>query len=418
VSRPTTPLLETSAVPLGDAFDLLAAYAPPVGAFFERRGRGVAGAGGFPTLTFGAADPAGLTHVVDLLRTSVSRRHGVAPFAVGAIAFRAGGRELHQLMVLRRAVRRDAAGRTWRLDTEHVGLDADEPPPFEPIATASPHEPFAGVQLREVPSAQAYADGVAAAVERIARSELRKVVIARTIEVHAGRTLDPRLLVHRLRAVDPDAYTFAAPTDAGVIVGASPELLLSRHGLEIRSNPLAGSAPRAGDPEEDRANAEALVGSDKDREEHAIVVEAVAETLGRFSAELRWDPEPVLRETPNVWHLSTRFRGVLREPAPSALELVAELHPTPAVAGTPTGEALDVIEELEPFDRGRYAGPVGWVDANGDGEWAIALRCAELRGERATLYAGAGIVAGSDPARELEETERKFRAFLDPLRWG
>jgi isochorismate synthase len=148
------------------------------------------------------------------------------------------------------------------------------------------------------------------------------------------------------------------------------------------------------------------------------VVEAVADTLGPRCAELRWDPEPVLRETPNVWHLSTRFRGVLLEPAPSALELVASLHPTPAIAGTPTDDAIALIGELEPFDRGRYAGPVGWVDANGDGEWAIALRCAELRDDRATLYAGAGIVAGSDPARELDETERKFRAFLDPLRWG
>ena len=261
MNRPATPLLETSAVRLGEAFDLLAAYAPPVGAFFERRGVGVAGAGGYPTLTFGAADPSGLTHVVDLLRTSVSTRHDVAPVAVGAIAFRGGERRLHQLMVLRRAVRRDADGRTWRLDTQHVGLDADEPPPFEPVEALSPHEPFSDVQLREVPPAQAYADGVAEAVERIARSELRKVVLARTIEVRAGRTFDPRLLVHRLRAVDPDAYTFAAPTDDGVIVGASPELLISRHGSEIRSNPLAGSAPRAGDPEEDRANAEALLAS-------------------------------------------------------------------------------------------------------------------------------------------------------------
>jgi isochorismate synthase len=230
--------------------------------------------------------------------------------------------------------------------------------------------------------------------------------------------VDPRLLAHRLRAVDPDAYTFAAPTERGVIVGASPELLVSRHGSEVRSNPLAGSAPRSGDPDEDRANAEALVASAKDREEHAIVVDAVAETLRAFCGELTWDTEPVLRETPNVWHLSTRFRGVLRDPAVSALDLVAALHPTPAVAGEPKVIALDTIAELEPFDRDRNAGPVGWVDGDGDGEWAIALRCAELRGDRAVLYAGAGIVAGSDPGGELDETERKFRAFLDALRWG
>jgi isochorismate synthase len=236
--------------------------------------------------------------------------------------------------------------------------------------------------------------------------------------VDAERAVDPRLLAHRLRAVDPDAYTFAAPTERGVVVGASPELLVSRNGGEVRSNPLAGSAPRSGDAEEDRANAEALVASAKDRQEHAIVVDAVAETLRPFCQELTWDPEPVLRETPNVWHLSTRFRGVLRDPAVTALDLVAELHPTPAVAGEPTDAALDTIAELEPFGRGRYAGPVGWVDANGDGEWAIALRCAELRGDRAILYAGAGIVVGSEPEKEFDETERKFRAFLDALRWG
>ena len=149
-----------------------------------------------------------------------------------------------------------------------------------------------------------------------------------------------------------------------------------------------------------------------------MVVEAVAETLRPFCTELTWNPEPVLRETPNVWHLSTRFRGVLTDASPSALDLVAALHPTPAVGGTPPDAALEAISDLEPFDRGRYAGPVGWMDANGDGEWAIALRCAELRGDRAVLYAGAGIVAGSEPDDEVDETERKFRAFLDALRWG
>jgi isochorismate synthase len=412
------PLLESRAVPLGEAFDLLAAYRPPDGVFFERRGRGVAGTGAFPTLTFGAADPSGLTHVVDVLRSSVRRSHDLAPVAMGAIGFRGSGGRALELVIPGTVVLRDHRGRTWRLDTNEVGGEADDPPPFEPVVGGTPHEPFAEIQLHEVPPSDAYAEAVREVVDRIRRGRMRKVVLARTTEVTAQRELDPRLLASRLRAVDPAAYTFAAPTDDGVLVGASPELLVSRRGLEVRSNPLAGSAPRSGDPDEDRTNADTLAGSAKDREEHAIVVDAVAETLRPFCAELAWDPEPSLRETPNVWHLSTRFRGVLRDPAPTALDLVAALHPTPAVAGEPREEALDVIDELEPFDRGRYAGPVGWVDADGDGEWAIALRCAELRGDRAVLYAGAGIVAGSDPLRELAETERKFRAFLDALRWG
>jgi isochorismate synthase len=418
MSDPAAPLLESRAAPLGEAFDLLAAYRPPLGVFFERRGRGVSGGTAFPTLTFGAADPSGLTHVVDVLRSSAISGSDVTPVAMGAIGFGRGGRWLHELVIPRRAVRRDHRGRAWRVDTSSVGNRAEAPPPFEPVIGGAPHEPFAEIQLRELPSKNDYEAAVRDSVDRIRRGVLRKVVLARTIEVTAERELDARLLARRLRAVDPDAYTFAAPTDEGVLVGASPELLVSRQGLEVRSNPLAGSAPRAGDPEEDRANADALVGSAKDREEHAIVVEAVADTLRPLCAQLTFDPEPILRETPNIWHLSTRFRGVLREPAPSALDLVDELHPTPAVAGAPRDAALDTIAELEPFDRGRYAGPVGWVDGDGDGEWAIALRCAELRGHRAILYAGAGIVADSDPARELEETERKFRSFLDALRWG
>ena len=152
--------------------------------------------------------------------------------------------------------------------------------------------------------------------------------------------------------------------------------------------------------------------------EHAVVERAVAAALGASCEPLLWDPEPVLLETANVWHLATRFVGRVRDPSVSVLDLVDALHPTPAVCGTPTEAALDAIRELEPFDRRRYAGPVGWIDARGEGEWAIALRCAELSGERATLFAGAGIVAGSEPASEADETGRKFRAFLDSLRWG
>lgn len=417
MNDPAIRPLESRAEPLGEAFDLLAAYLPPFGVFFERRGRGVAGMG-VPPKVFDGAVPIDTSHVIQALRSAVRLGHDVAPIAMGVYSFARGGRRLPGLVIPRRAVRREPDGQTWRLETSDPGERGEDSPPDERVIGGSPNEPFAEIQLREAPSSAEYIEAAGSAVRRIRDGALRKVVLARTIHVEAGRELDPRLLVHRLRAVDPDAYTFAAPTDDGVLVGASPELLVSRRGREVRSNPLAGSASRSGDPEEDRANADALIASSKEREEHAIVVDAVGETLQPFCSDLTWDPEPVLRETPNVWHLSTRFRGELREPPATALELVAALHPTPAVAGEPREAALETIAELEPFERGRYAGPVGWVDADGDGEWAIALRCAELRGDRAILYAGAGIVAGSDPARELDETDRKFRAFLDALRWG
>jgi isochorismate synthase len=314
-------------------------------------------------------------------------------------------------------VRRDHPGSTSLIEISD-DRDANDFVPRPVGHGAVPHEAFSDLQLTRVPSAEGYMDAVRTATQEIRAGELRKVVLARQIRVEAGRALDPRLLAARLRAVDPDAYTFMAPTARGVMVGASPELLVSKHGAEIRSNPLAGSAPRSGDPDEDRANGAALSSSNKDREEHAIVVEAVAETLRPFCEQLRWDPEPVLLPTANVWHLSTRFHGVLGDPGTDVLQLVGALHPTPAVGGSPREAALDAIRRFEPFDRGSYAGPVGWMDADGNGEWAIALRCAELRGDRATLFAGAGIVADSDPEAELDETERKFRAFLDSLRWG
>jgi isochorismate synthase len=419
MSGPSATVVETRAEPLGDAFDLLAAYGPPMGTFFERGGVGVAGSTGIASGIFRATEPRGLSDAMELLRQVVRRGRDVPPVAIGTIGFARRTRGYpHVLAIPRRAVRRDGQGSIWRIDaTDTDGLSGPTRP-FDRVVARPPAEPFGPLQLRQNPTPDRYEEAVRQAVARIRRGEMRKVVLARTIEVRADRELDPRMLVHRLRAVDPAAYAFAVPTAGGVLVGASPELLVSRRGLQVRSNPLAGSAPRSGDPEVDGANAAALAASPKEREEHAIVVEAVAETLRPLCVRLTWDPEPVLRETPNVWHLSTRFRGVLREPAPTALDLVAELHPTPAVAGEPREAALGAIEDLEPFDRGRYAGAVGWVDGDGDGEWAIALRCAELRGELATLYAGAGIVAGSDPTRELDETERKFRAFLDSLRWG
>jgi isochorismate synthase len=410
---------------LGPAYDLLAAY-HPAGVFMEREGIGVAGgaSGGFAMAIAGlqaglrapgpAAGPADLFGWIE----GIGGDGGAPPPIVfGSVPF--DPNRVGWFQIPRSVVRRDREGETWAIDIDP--RDRTTPGAADRfVGRAMPHEPFSGMQIRPEPLPDAYERAVAVAVERIRAGELRKVVLARTIELVAGRELDPRQLLWRLRAAEPHGYAFAVPVDSGaaVMVGASPELLVSRFGREVRANPLAGSAPRFGDAAEDRASAERLRDSTKDAEEHRIVVEAIAATLDPVCESLTWDPQPVLLETANVWHLSTRFHGTLRDPAPHALELVRLLHPTPAVCGDPRDAAMSLIRSLEPVPRGAYAGAVGWMDANGDGIWAIALRCARLKGDAARLFAGAGIVADSDPAAELDETERKFRAFLDSLRWG
>jgi isochorismate synthase len=386
----------------------------------EREGIGVAGGADPFAFAMAIAGPQAVNGVVgpeDLLggiQILDAEAGAPPPFVFGSVPF--DPRRTGWFQVPHAAVRRDREGETWAIEFEGFRVTGTG----RPVSRVGPHEPFSGMQIRPEPPPDRYERAVRTAVDRIRAGELRKVVLARTVELVAGRELDPTHLLWRLRAAEPHAYAFAMPIHSGRarMVGASPELLLSRFGREVRANPLAGSAGRSGDPDQDRASAERLQHSSKDREEHHIVVEAMVRVLGPLCEDLTWDPEPVLLETANVWHLSTRIRGTLTEPAPHALELVRQLHPTPAVCGEPTDAAMALIEALEPVPRDAYAGAVGWMDANGDGVWAIALRCARLDGDVARLYAGAGIVADSDPASELDETERKFRAFLDALRWG
>jgi len=419
------PNYVTRAERRGPSFDLIAAYEPG-GVFFERSGLGAAGAATASRYTFNATG-AGAPDVADMLERTFAHisRDDAEPDSPPPLVFvsvpfdpsRSG-----VVVLPARTVRRDREGETWQLSILPIDQDSEIGAPGERfVGRPTPHPAFSGMQLRPVPTPDVYCRAVAEATRRIRAGELGKVVLARTLEIAAGRRLDPAQLLWRLRAVDPECYSFAFPTGERrpkVLVGASPELLVSRRGLEVRSEPLAGSAPRSGDPDKDRASGEELLASAKNREEHAIVVEAIEESLTPLCATLEHDPDPVLLATANVWHLSTRFRGTLREPAPDALSLAIALHPTPAVCGTPRSVANRLIRELEPFDRDGYAGPVGWVDADGDGEFALALRCAELRGDQARLFAGAGIVADSDPALELDETERKFRALVDALRWS
>jgi menaquinone-specific isochorismate synthase len=271
----------------------------------------------------------------------------------------------------------------------------------------------------------AYADGaldpvtwcgaVSTAVRRIDAGELDKVVLARDLLVTADRPLDPRRLLLRLAERFPDTWTFAVEG----LLGATPELLLRRTGRHLDARVLAGTAPRGAGADDDRLAAD-LEASVKDHAEHAYAVDSLADALRPYVEQLVVPEHPDVLTLPNVRHLSSDVRGRQRDGDPTGLlELVGAVHPTAAVCGSPTPTAAQVIAELEGMDRGRYAGPVGWLDSRGDGEFGLALRCAQLTGaddgRQARLFAGCGIVAGSDPIAELAETQAKLAAFQAAL---
>ncbi|WP_188247577.1 isochorismate synthase [Stenotrophomonas maltophilia] len=276
--------------------------------------------------------------------------------------------------------------------------------------------------LQAEPSAQAYAASVAATVQALRAPELdlQKVVLARSLVARTHRALSPDVLLARLGA-DPSVATYAVPLPVEVgqapawLVGATPELLLRKRGAELLSHPLAGSARRCADAAEDERAAQDLLASTKDHDEHRHVVEAIVEGLAPYCSHIDAQPRPALHATASMWHLGTRIHATLKDPHTSAAELLAQLHPTPAVCGTPRLAALQRIRELETVPRGFYAGAVGWLDAQGDGDWYVAIRCARLQGMQLRLFAGAGIVADSQPEAEVAETAAKFAALLNAL---
>ncbi|MGW0593520.1 isochorismate synthase DhbC [Streptosporangium sp. NPDC002607] len=274
-----------------------------------------------------------------------------------------------------------------------------------------------------VPDPGDYLRGVEKALVKLTAGELKKIVLARALDVTLGAPVDVGRVLRNLIRRDPQAYGYAvdlpsSTATARTLLGASPELLVSRSGRRITTNPLAGSVPRHPDPVVDAERARALLASDKDLREHALVIESIVEVLRPYCRELSVPDGPSPLSTASMWHLSTRITGVLDDPAVTSLELATMLHPTPAVCGTPASAARQAIEEIEPFDRGLYAGLVGWGDLAGDGEWVVTIRCAEVADQTLRLFAGAGIVAGSVPETELAETTAKFQTMLRAVGLG
>ena len=337
---------------------------------------------------------------------------GCGPVAFGSFTFDPASDG--SVLVLPRLVLGRRAGQAW-LTSISRRRSARPTWPSSDRAELDPAAPPAPGEIRWHDgslTAPEWERAVAAAVGRIRAGGLRKVVLARDLFASAAAPIDERLLLARLAARYPECYTFAC---AG-LAGATPELLIKRQGSQVSSLVLAGTAPRGQDPAEDEALGAGLLASAKETEEHEYAAASVRDSLAPLCDQLTVAERPVLLKFANLQHLATTVHGTLSArdasgAGHSVLTLLNALHPSAAVCGTPTEAAMELIRELEGMDRGRYAGPVGWVDSAGNGEWGIALRCAELDGPRARLFAGGGIVADSDPAAELAETVTKFRAM-------
>ncbi|MDQ1684489.1 MAG: menaquinone-specific isochorismate synthase [Frankiaceae bacterium] len=399
-------------VEVDDPGDLLS-WLPAGQAFgFLRGGDGLVGWGEAARLvTRSARDGDSLAADVRALLASMTVRDdvglpGSGPVAMASLVFDPA--DAGSVVVVPKVVLGRRAGRSW--------LTLVTPPGAVqiPALRRRPTAALAPVRARiasELPSEQGYADAVAAAVVAMRAGQLDKVVLARAVDVVADEPLDARAVAARLAERFPSCYTYVCDG----LVGASPELLIRRFGRHAESLVLAGTVARGETPAEDEALANEMMTSTKYAHEHRFAVESVRSVLGSLAAEVDGDATPQLLRLANVSHLASRVDAWLPAPAPDALSLVTALHPTAAVGGTPREAALASIRSLEAAPRGRYAGPVGWVDAHGDGEFALALRCAQLDGATARLWAGAGIVEESQPDAEVAETTAKLDAVLTAM---
>ncbi|NQX35358.1 chorismate-binding protein [Herbiconiux sp. VKM Ac-2851] len=375
-----------------------------------RKGQGMAGIGEALRLEFGGAGRmldacAAWKDVVAAARvTDPVKLPGSGLIAFGTFAFADDSAATSTLIVPRVVIgKRD--GRFWVTKVRVEGSD-------EPLPTAMTRPLGPEYRLTLLPgevSADGFRASVDAAVERISAQELDKVVLARDLVGHLPAGADLRRPLTDLALGYPDCWTYAVDG----FVGSSPETLVRVSHGTVSARVLAGTTARGADAQADHDQAVALATSPKDLDEHGFAVTSVLAALRPHSRSLTTSEVPFTLKLPNLWHLASDVEGVLSDGSTS-LDLIAALHPTAAVAGTPTATALQVIRELEPFDRGRYAGPVGWVGADGDGEWAVALRSAQVdEAGDITAYAGCGIVADSDAEREYLETKMKFRPIVE-----
>jgi salicylate biosynthesis isochorismate synthase len=383
----------------------------------------------------------GTTAVSDPLEGSSDRRSLSGPIAVGGFAFAPdGGADPAwsgyapvSLIVPEIALRREGSagdrepgGCRVRLTMSALAAPDDTPDELlarlesrlgelreEPLALLDP-APAGRYRIASAMPPEHYEAAVARAVELIRGGELEKVVLAREVQAHAPSEHDPVAVFGVLREAFPACSVFCVGRDEAAFVAASPELLVRREGHRVSTLALAGSMRRSADPAVDDHLGEQLMHSEKDREEHAIVIRRIERTLGAHALWVTATPEPALVRVANIQHLGTPIRAQLAQPL-DVIELLELMHPTPAVGGEPLARARPLIPALEGLDRGWYAGPVGWADATGDGEFCVALRCALLRGRVARCYAGVGVVRDSDPAAELAETEVKLQALLPLL---
>ena len=358
----------------------------------------------------GLADPASAADHVsrELAAIDVNddvRRPATGPVALGALPFDRSSSGA--FVVPEVLVGRSRDGRQW-LTT--IGVDPGDVDLAALTHREAPAVPD-GFSLTSPISHDEFKRKVDAAIAAIASSELDKIVLAREVVVETNRPIPTAAVLERLHALYPSCTVFSVDG----FIGASPELLVERRGERVRCHPLAGTFPRSGDPESDDLLAARLQQSVKDQNEHRFVIDEIRRVLDARCDALTIPDLPTILPLRNVLHLGTEIAGRLREPWPAVLELVGELHPTPAVGGTPTEAALAWIEDNEGMERGRYAGPVGWLDRSGDGSFVVGIRSAEIRETTARLFAGVGIVAGSEPESELVETQLKLQALLAAL---